>query len=90
MKAVRIEAPGAVALVEISAPLPAPGEVGHGPTHPFFIAGQFHPELTSRPLAPQPLFMGLVAATIHRKYKGNPDAALAQWLRTPKGAPAGV
>ena len=75
--------------------LPLPGEggggAGHGPTHPFFIAGQFHPELTSRPLAPQPLFMGLVAATIHRKYKlhdkGHHDPALARWLRTPKGAP---
>jgi len=36
--------------------------------HPFFIAGQFHPELTSRPLRPQPLFMGLVAAALYRKY----------------------
>ena len=24
-------------------------------THPFFIASQFHPELTSRPLRPQPM-----------------------------------
>ena len=32
--------------------------------HPFFIAGQFHPELTGRPLRPQPLFMGLVAAAL--------------------------
>ncbi len=30
--------------------------------HPYFIAAQFHPELTSRPLRPQPLFVGLVAA----------------------------
>ena len=75
--------------------LPLPGEgIGHAPTHPFFIAGQFHPELTSRPLAPQPLFMGLVAATIHRKYKlhdkGHHDPVLTKWLRTPKGAPAPV
>ena len=28
--------------------------------HPYFVAGQFHPELTSRPLNPQPMFMGLV------------------------------
>ena len=33
MKAVRIEAPGAVALVEIAAPLPAPGEVRLRLTH---------------------------------------------------------
>jgi len=32
--------------------------------HPYFIAGQFHPELTSRPLRPQPMFVGLVAAAI--------------------------
>jgi CTP synthase len=31
-------------------------------THPYFLAAQFHPELTSRPLRPQPLFVGLVAA----------------------------
>ncbi len=31
-------------------------------THPFFIAGQFHPEFKSRPDRPQPLFVGLIAA----------------------------
>ena len=34
--------------------------------HPYFIAGQFHPELTSRPLRPQPMFIGLVAAALNR------------------------
>ena len=51
--------------------------------HPCFIAAQFHPELTSRPLHPQPLFMGLVAAAIVRKH---PDAArepaIAHWLNS--------
>ena len=28
--------------------------------HPFFIAGQFHPELKSRPNRPAPLFVELV------------------------------
>ena len=28
--------------------------------HPYFIAGQFHPELKSRPNRPSPLFVGLV------------------------------
>ncbi len=32
--------------------------------HPFFIASQFHPEFTSRPLAPNPLFRGFVEASI--------------------------
>ena len=35
--------------------------------HPYFIAGQFHPELTSRPLRPQPMFAGLVAAALARQ-----------------------
>jgi len=30
--------------------------------HPYFIAGQFHPELKSRPNKPSPLFVGLVKA----------------------------
>jgi len=32
--------------------------------HPFFIASQFHPELTSRPLRPQPMFVSLVKAAL--------------------------
>jgi len=34
--------------------------------HPYFVAGQFHPELTSRPLRPQPMFAGLVAAALNQ------------------------
>lgn len=30
--------------------------------HPYFVGTQAHPELTSRPLRPQPLFLGLVKA----------------------------
>ncbi|MEX0748474.1 MAG: CTP synthase [Candidatus Saccharimonadales bacterium] len=30
--------------------------------HPFFIASQFHPEFSSRPEAPNPLFRGLIQA----------------------------
>jgi CTP synthase len=32
--------------------------------HPFFIATQAHPELSSRPLKPQPMFVGLVRAAL--------------------------
>ena len=32
--------------------------------HPYFIAGQFHPEFKSRPTAPHPLFIGLVEAAL--------------------------
>ena len=34
--------------------------------HPFFMATQAHPELTGRPLRPQPMFLGLVAAALKR------------------------
>lgn len=50
---------------------PAKGEEkSTGPviTHPYFVGSQFHPELTSRPLRPSPMFMGLLAAAIARKY----------------------
>ncbi len=50
--------------------------------HPCFIAGQFHPELTSRPLAPQPFFMGLVAAAIARRSPEFAPTDLGRrWLR---------
>ena len=37
--------------------------------HPYFIGTQAHPCLTSRPLRPQPMFMGLVAAALKRQEK---------------------
>ena len=36
-------------------------------SHPYFIAGQFHPELKSRPMNPHPFFAGLVGAALERK-----------------------
>ena len=38
------------------------------PSHPYFIASQFHPEFKSRPDRPGPLFVGLVKAA--KKEKG--------------------
>jgi len=32
--------------------------------HPYFLATQFHPEFTSRPLRPNPLFLGFIKAAI--------------------------
>ncbi len=32
--------------------------------HPFYIASQYHPEFTSRPTNPQPLFSGLISSCI--------------------------
>ena len=39
-------------------------EIVELPDHPYFIAGQFHPEFKSRPTAPHPLFAGLVRAAL--------------------------
>jgi CTP synthase len=36
-------------------------------THPFFMGTQFHPEFTSKPTKPNPLYLGLVNACIERK-----------------------
>ncbi len=50
--------------------------------HPYFVAGQFHPELSSRCLEPNPLFAGLMAAAI--RY-ANPTLTRGEiserWLR---------
>ena len=65
--------------------LPQNGEPGVV-SHPFFIGGQFHPELTGRPLRPQPLFMGLVAAAIAAKFGADStgDAAVGKLIRSVK------
>ncbi len=53
------------------------------PSHPFFMGTQAHPCLTSRPLRPQPMFAGLVAAATQKRY---PDEDMAdcfdvsQWI----------
>jgi len=36
------------------------------PDHPYFVACQFHPELTSRPTRPHPLFSAFLAAAAQR------------------------
>ncbi len=38
--------------------------------HPWFVAGQFHPEFRSRPLEPHPLFRAFVAACVRRAEPG--------------------
>ena len=42
-------------------------EIVELPGHPYFIAGQFHPEFKSRPTTPHPLFDGLIAAALAQK-----------------------
>lgn len=73
--------------------LPQPGMASNPshPTHPYFIGAQYHPELTGRPLHPQPLFMGLVAAAMFRKHATDAESRrkllalpeLSRWLRKP-------
>ena len=37
--------------------------------HPFFLAVQCHPEFTSHPLKPNPLYLGLVSAALEKRYR---------------------
>ena len=53
-------------------------EIVELPGHPYFIAGQFHPEFKSRPTAPHPLFDGLVAAALKGKESAKPKRAKRQ------------
>ncbi|MBA6390438.1 CTP synthase [Colwellia sp. BRX10-3] len=47
-------------------------EVIENPNHPWFIAGQFHPEFTSTPRDGHPLFTGFVAAAFeHQKQQSS-------------------
>ncbi|MGF1538838.1 MAG: CTP synthase [Pleurocapsa sp.] len=41
-------------------------EIIEFPSHPFFIATQFHPEFRSRPNKPHPLFLGFVKASLNK------------------------
>ncbi len=79
-------------ILELPRTLPSHHTAGEGKprvVHPYFVGAQFHPELTSRPLRPQPMFMGLVAAGLRQRYEGDAevmsrleaDPVAARWLR---------
>ena len=42
-------------------------EVVEIPSHPWFVAVQYHPEFKSKPLTPHPLFSGFVEASLERR-----------------------
>ena len=42
-------------------------EMAEIPDHPFFIGTQFHPEFTSRPESPSPIYAEFVKACLSRK-----------------------
>jgi CTP synthase len=47
------------------------------PDHPFFVAGQFHPELRSRPTRPHPLFRDFVgAAQAYRRARADESVSV--------------
>lgn len=48
-------------------------EIVEIPSHPWFVAAQFHPEFKSKPLAAHPLFADFIAAAIHRRQKRVAD-----------------
>jgi CTP synthase len=53
------------------------------PSHPFFMGTQAHPCLTSRPLRPQPMFVGLIAAAMQKHY---PDDKLSDCVKAVRKA----
>jgi CTP synthase len=59
-------------------------EIVEIPTHPFFLACQFHPEFKSKPLEPHPLFRDFIAASYKNRRvavagtRSVPDALLAE------------
>ncbi|HCP61177.1 MAG TPA: hypothetical protein DIU14_01715, partial [Actinobacteria bacterium] len=44
--------------------------------HPFFMAGQFHPELKSRPTRPHPMFREFVGAALARSRTRHGEPAV--------------
>ena len=60
------------------------------PDHPFYIAGQFHPELRSRPTRPHPLFRDFVGAAAKQADARDAErrAATPVAARAPAPSPA--
>jgi CTP synthase len=55
-------------------------EIAELPSHPWFVAVQFHPEFQSKPLRPHPLFASFVEAA-HRHKQGAPALQEATSVR---------
>jgi CTP synthase len=52
-------------------------EIAELPSHPWFIAVQFHPEFQSKPLKPHPLFASFVEAAYAHKMQHRAAAVTA-------------
>ncbi len=55
-------------------------EIVELPSHPFFMAVQFHPEFKSRPLRAHPLFKGFIGAALDFKQAGPREVSAAVHL----------
>jgi CTP synthase len=53
-------------------------EIVELPTHPWYVAVQFHPEFKSKPLAPHPLFASFVEAAYRHKLASRAEKSLAR------------
>ncbi len=49
-------------------------EIVEIPTHPFFLACQFHPEFKSKPLEPHPIFRDFIAASYKNRSRNSVDS----------------
>ena len=56
------------------------------PSHPYFVACQFHPEFKSRPLRPHPLFSAFLKAAIEQRKRR--DASSEDDALETSGTPA--
>ena len=73
----------------------APGQpiiqIAELPDHPFFVGVQFHPEFTSRPARPNPLFHSFVAAcTARRRARAGGAPAETAAAAADGGGPGGA
>jgi CTP synthase len=57
-------------------------EIVELPTHPWYVAVQFHPEFKSKPRKPHPLFAGFVEASFKHKTASPAEAEAAQGTST--------
>ncbi len=53
-------------------------EIVEIPTHPFFLACQFHPEFKSKPLEPHPLFRDFIGASYRNRELAKKNVEYAQ------------
>ena len=57
-------------------------EIAELPSHPWFVAVQFHPEFQSRPLTPHPLFASFVEAAYRHKTGARAGSEVATGARS--------